>query len=298
MDTEKPPSPKEGRIGGLDSVRGLAVAMVLLGHAGLADAAPVGVTVFFVLSGYLITGLLREDRRLVPFYRRRFARLAPALIVVMSVVSMVSLARGDWNTLAGAVASLTYVTNWLPVDQLGAMGHTWSLAVEEQFYLLWPLLFFLPRKWILAVAITGAGVVIALRLGLETGITEYRTIFRADALLIGCALAFLRPSRWATVPGAILVLIATFAFPIDGYTLAAFGAVGLVAGARFLPSLPPLDRLGRVSYGVYLWHRPLFLWFGPMFGIVLAILVAEVSFRLIEEPLRVRWAYQPAPSLR
>ena len=117
-----------GRDHGLDGLRGFAVALVLVGHAGLAFASTfagsVGVTLFFVLSGYLITRILLERPPLRTFYRRRFARLAPALVSVVVVVAVVSALRHDADTLVGALTSLTYVSNWLPsmgVD-LGADG--------------------------------------------------------------------------------------------------------------------------------------------------------------------------------
>ena len=117
-DSETVParSTTSARDHGLDGLRGVAIALVLVGHSKIAFqfAGPVGVTLFFVLSGYLITGILLKRPSLRTFYWRRFARLAPALVSVVVVVAVVSALRGDAKTLVGALASLTYVSNWLP----------------------------------------------------------------------------------------------------------------------------------------------------------------------------------------
>ena len=110
---------------GLDGLRGIAIVLVLVGHTNFVFpfAATVGVTLFFVLSGYLITEAC-ERPPLRTFYSRRLARLAPALSSVVVVAAVVSALRGDANTLVGALVSLTYASNWLPsmgVD-VGAMG--------------------------------------------------------------------------------------------------------------------------------------------------------------------------------
>ena len=146
----------EARRPDLDTLRGLAVALVVLEHAGVPGvhgAGGVGVTAFFVLSGWLITsGLLREAATggvdLPRFWGRRVRRLVPALVVVVAVVTALGLALGDPGIASPATAlvALLFLGDWpaaLGVP-MGALGHTWSLAVEEQFYLLWP--------WVLAFA--------------------------------------------------------------------------------------------------------------------------------------------------
>ena len=282
---------------GLDGLRGIAIVLVLVGHTNLAFpfAATVGVTLFFVLSGYLITRILLERPPLRTFYWRRLARLAPALVSVVVVVAVASALRGDATTLVGALVSLAYVSNWLPsmgVD-VGSMGHTWSLAVEEQFYVLWPLaLFAIPRIRPVLVGLIVTIMVIRVVSG-QHDPTEYRTTLRADALLLGCLLAMVtwRPSgALAFAAAAIVETLAVTRFEAGGLGLglATLASVVLVAWVRGKSSPRWLSGLGRISYGVYLWHLPLYLWFGPVVGIPLALLVAAVSFRWFEEPVRRR----------
>ena len=208
---------------GLDGLRGIAIVLVLVGHTNLAFpfAATVGVTLFFVLSGYLITRILLERPPLRTFYWRRLARLAPALVSVVVVVAVVSALRGDANTLVGALVSLTYVSNWLPsmgVD-LGSMGHTWSLAVEEQFYVFWPLaLFAIPRIRPVLVGLIVTIMVIRVVSG-QHDPTEFRTTLRADALLLGCLLAMVtwRPSgALAFAAAAVVETLAVTRFEARG----------------------------------------------------------------------------------
>jgi peptidoglycan/LPS O-acetylase OafA/YrhL len=290
----------------LDVVRGTAIALVLLGHSGLGFAAPVGVTLFFVLSGYLITRLLNDelgasDRvSLVRFYRHRFARLAPVLILVAAIVGGVGWASGDGQAVNGALASLTYWSNWMTDADLKPMQHTWSLAVEEQFYLVWPLLLALlwriraPLPTILAAGIV---TVVAVRFAVVLGPagTEYRTTLRADALLIGCLLALVtvRPRTASLLPAAAgLIALSIIRWPDAsqalGYTIAAACSAVVVAwAARSGLTQPFLEHLGRISYGVYLWHVPVFAVVGAgMVGIGTTLVVGELSFRIVERPLR------------
>lgn len=287
------------RIHQLDGIRGAAVALVLLGHARVGTAAPVGVTIFFVLSGYLITGLLVSEQQrtgrvdLRAFYRRRIARLAPALLVVVAVVGVISFIGGARDTTVGALASLTYAANWIMAggQSLGAMDHTWSLSVEEQFYFVWPVLFLL-LPWRRSALVVLIVAVIGLRFASGIEFSEWRTQMRADPLLMGCLLALIpwRASRPMAAAGAAVLVIASAASswndPALGYTLTALASVALVAGFAHAPRIAPLEHLGRISYGVYLWHPPLYVALGPLLGIPASLLIAEASFRWLEEPLR------------
>jgi peptidoglycan/LPS O-acetylase OafA/YrhL len=210
------------RVPALDGVRGLAVAAVVAFHLGVHSVRGglLGVDVFFVLSGYLITGLVLSEWRttgdvsLPRFWARRARRLLPALLLVLAVVAVASrwlLPPDQLPAVRGDVlATLFYVANWHSIiahhGYFAAFAapspllHTWSLAVEEQFYLLWPLGATLAlrklrsSRWLLAISVggfvTSAGLMAALSvLGVSTDRLYYGTDTRAQALFVGDALA-------------------------------------------------------------------------------------------------------------
>ena len=231
-----------------------------------------GVDLFFVLSGFLITTVLLEDGRLGNFYMRRAARLLPPLLPVVIVCSPLG-----WPRLAEA---FLYAANFFsgiePQHVAVAASHLWSLAEEEQFYLLWPLVLvtFAGRRQRLAVVLaTLLFVLVAYRITLaETGAGLARLYYlpdtHADGLLLGCLAALVRPRLSAAVGRIGLVAVLAF-FVIGAWTVSwlAYGlplfeiaAVLLVLAAADgrLPelTLSPLVWLGLISYGLYLWHQP------------------------------------------
>ncbi|GAC1663612.1 MAG: hypothetical protein NVS9B8_02910 [Candidatus Limnocylindrales bacterium] len=160
----------------LDGLRAIAVGLVILTHAKwpwVNNGGDAGVTAFFVLSGFLITSILagQQERTgridIVAFYRRRIIRLAPAMLGLLGFTLVVGVAIG-WATQwqVGIASCLLYVSNWVQVANLNIdpLGHTWSLAIEEQFYLVWPAVLILLRRRVLTVAVLGIVVASALRL--------------------------------------------------------------------------------------------------------------------------------------
>ena len=188
----------------LDGLRAVAVLLVIAGHASWPvpnGAGTVGVTAFFVLSGYLITSLLTAERDrtgridLVAFYGRRARRLVPTLVAVIVTCALLTL-HGSWQPvpmLAGTVTSLAWVTNWFSTSaDLGPLGHTWSLAIEGQFYLAWPLIVLLLPRQARFIALLGIAAAVVARLSVVDPYAAYfATATRMDALLIGCLCALL-----------------------------------------------------------------------------------------------------------
>ncbi len=307
---------------GLDQVRGVAVLMVVLGHTihrwGVGGAGRIGVTVFFVLSGFLITRLLLEERvrtgriSLGGFYARRARRLLPALLVFLPLAALVNDHLGLW-VRDPIVATLTYTANYASVRhgiEYGSFTHIWSLAVEEHFYLVWPaLVLLIPRRWLVPVCLGGIAIVAVARY--STSLTDPALAFRAthlrvDAMLIGAVLAVTiarlpRPPR-ALVGLAGIVLVtwcyATFLDPLLewGFVVVGLAATVVVADAVWWPDRQRwLARIGVISYGIYLFHLPISLWLDahetaaalvPVLTLGATIVLAEISYRLIEHPIR------------
>ena len=361
---------------GLDGLRALAVVAVLLYHGGVSWSGGgfLGVEMFFVLSGFLITSLLVAEWgssgriALRAFWARRARRLLPALFALVAAIGVYYALAGPTKAIPGlqgdGIATLLYISNWHQIaagtNYFAASGpvsplqHTWSLAIEEQFYLLWPLVVLavlgLARRRgaterrslqvLLGLSLTGAvlaSVEMALLFDGGHGLDRvyYGTDTRATGLLFGASLAIalairrrwpatasprLSP-RWArrSLGAAGLVLLPVLAAGIvladgDDAWLYPFGMLGAdavmavliaavviqprVGGARLL-SFAPLRGVGKISYGLYLWHFPLFLWLDEAstgwhgaallalrLGVTLA--VSLLSYVVIEQPIRQR----------
>jgi peptidoglycan/LPS O-acetylase OafA/YrhL len=346
----------------LDGLRLLAVAAVLAFHFGLPGAGGgfLGVDLFFVLSGFLITSLLlsqvQEGRvRVADFWTRRARRLVPALVPVVVVVLVwgaVVAPSVSRDRLRGDIGStLFYFANWHFISAstyfandgvVSPLEHMWSLGVEEQFYLVWPLLLLVvamvfrrPHHRVVAVGLlAGAGVALSVwRLGSLWGGDPNRAYLGTDSRifepLAGALLAVLMTS--SRVRSAIgrahwpLVLLgtaglgwgltalggpggATAAYAHGGAVVVAASATAVIAAVaasagavtRVL-AVRPVAYLGRLSYGIYLWHWPLIVWTGahgwwdltglgtPLRACVLTVAtvaLASVSYHVVESPIR------------
>lgn len=314
-------SHKPDYIPALDTLRGLAVLAVLLGHADYFFFGEgfdwfvggfIGVDLFFVLSGFLITRNLIAEASdtgtlaLGRFWARRALRLLPALAVLLLVLIPV-LVVTDQTTehfLVGVLALVFYVFNWfilLTLENIPGTGHLWSLSVEEQFYLLWPLALALGlpislrsrHHWLLACLASAAAVGVLRARGWwdnESWMLLYlRTDLRADALLLGASLAFVgvapgrgRPPRVIALglvggfAAGVLVLDAEAGYMyLGGFSALALLCTGLVAAAvagGLGGGQRTFNTLGRMSYGIYLYHMPIVMalasetaarWLGP-----------------------------------
>ena len=304
----------------LDGLRAIAIGLVMITHAKwpwINNGGDAGVTAFFVLSGFVITNLLLRQHAtgtpsVLAFYRRRFVRLAPALLGLLAFVLVVGVAIGwpnQWRI--GILSCLLYISNWVEVAgiNIDPLGHTWSLAIEEQFYLLWPvlLLALLRRRpgWLIAVTVAGivAGTVARF---VTTGTMEYFSTFtRADAILLGCLMA-LTGVRWPAFVGVagLVALVAVGLWIPAEYHDAAILASMLAAAAVIGGEWKPLGRLapmGLRAYSLYLWNWPMTILFGSLWIVapLMTVVVGELSFRLLEAPVlgrRGRGAAAPAPA--
>jgi len=363
---------------GLDGLRGVAVAAVLLYHGGVAWAQGgfLGVEVFFVLSGFLITSLLLAEWgrsaaiSLGTFWARRARRLLPALFCLVAVIGLYYAAAGSSQAIPGlkgdGLSALIYYSNWHQIaagssyfattGPVSPLEHTWSLAIEEQFYLVWPILvggvLWLAtrvsrrpagrRPLVVLLGVTVAGAVAS---AIDTALlfdggkhldrVYYGTDTRASSLLIGASLA-IAMAIWrsgadvmpkdpvgtarqrALGAGAVLGLVGVVAaiavvggsdawlYPYGLLVLDGAVVLLIVAAVAFPASLAaralavrPLRAIGKISYGLYLWHFPLFLWLSAsavgvggtrllLVRLAVTLAVSTASYFLIEQPIRQR----------
>jgi peptidoglycan/LPS O-acetylase OafA/YrhL len=339
----------------IDGLRGLAVAAVLLFHGGVAwfPGGLLGVSTFFTVSGFLIMSLLLAERAqtgtvaLRAFWARRLRRLFPASVLLLTLVSLSALFVSEqWErTLRGdVVASLFQVANWHFLFQDRDYGdlfaapspvlHFWSLAIEEQFYWLFPLVvagvMAKARRPLRALVVTlGSLIGVAAVLTLVWGTGEpmavyYVTPVRMGEILAGALLAIAvrkgllvgaRRARAAAACGAFALVASIYSWHhfgagsptlyqgglliYAGLSTAVVAATTVGGPVRSVLSVEPLRLLGVISYGVYLYHWPIFLLIdgdtgldGPaLLALRLAVTLAVsiASYRLLEAPIRRGW---------
>lgn len=329
----------------IDGLRAVAVLLVVLYHFGFTQVPGgfVGVDVFFVISGYLITTIISkemlEDRfSIAAFYSRRIRRILPALLSVVAasfVAGYFILMPGDYQSMGWqattavlGVSNFYFLRNTGYFDQaadLLPLLHTWSLGVEEQFYLLWPILLAIivrfspksPRPVIVALLAIMAISFTAACLGVAENpqATFFLPHARAWELALGALLVFAPKltARWAQVSSALgLMLIAGSALtltsgdpfpginalpPCLGAALVVWPGLQTSIAARLL-SFEPLRQIGLASYSIYLWHWPLVVFYRhynlgdmPTESIAALLLIVSVglgflSLRFIERPFR------------
>jgi peptidoglycan/LPS O-acetylase OafA/YrhL len=337
----------------IDGLRALAVLPVVLYHAGLGfPGGFVGVDVFFVISGYLITSMITEEMRIgtfsiAAFYERRIRRIFPALFAMMAVsaVAAWALFMPPEFILFGksAVAAALFFSNILFRKEAGYFDatelvkpllHTWSLAVEEQFYILFPLVLLAFRKK-RSLQLAAIAVLVVVSLGLsewwvvkEPTDAFYLIPSRFWELGLGALLTYgerYRPQHASvaagiTAIGVCLIGLAIFAvnatspfpgllalLPCGGAALVILGG-GVSNPASRLLGTPPLQFIGLISYSLYLWHWPLIVFTQYKLGrvltptealciVALSLIVAIASWKLIETPFRRRLFLSHRPAL-
>jgi peptidoglycan/LPS O-acetylase OafA/YrhL len=334
----------------LDGLRGISILLVYIHHLymPLAPGGFLGVDIFFVLSGFLITSVLVEEWnrkgsiRLKDFYIRRALRLMPAvflLILFTGPLALIVDKRTATEIYQGIWLTLSYVSNWFYAfgyfSVNNPLGITWSLAIEEQFYLTWPLLlslalrFKLQRRWVLYIlALIIAIITLHRRMLIVQGANVFRLFYgsdtRADGLAIGCLVGLL--ASWNLLPhnkrfeicmkflaavgviffGSLVIYPSWTKFVIYGYgsfTLVSLSVVlSLIVVILYPPKFAllvlkftPLVWIGRISYGLYLWHWPV-CWFiyqkntlpasteQLVAVVVLSLLLPSLSYHFVEKP--------------
>ncbi len=336
------------RFPSLDGLRAISIILVLFGHLVGTQGFPIhtmharigemGVRVFFVISGFLITSLLLSEQQrrgaisLAKFYYRRALRIFPAFYVMVAGIAILAATGHILLKHNDLLAAVTYTTNYHP-DRAYNLNHLWSLAVEEQFYLLWPaVLAFAGRRRGIWIA---AGFAVLVPLGREATIRGYlpgielvggsfHTV--ADSIAVGCVLAGLRSqleasARYLRVLGSPIVAVGLLAIVLFSTTTERWPgidfailpisnvAIALIIHWALLHHTSPIGRLlnaapvayiGTLSYSLYLWQQ---LFLNPQstalycrfpLNLGLAIAAGVASYYLVERPmLRLRERWEP-----
>jgi len=345
IDATREPASGHTYYPALDGFRGVAVLIVLLAHAGVPylKSGGVGVDLFFVLSGFLITSILAGEFERTGnisrfrFYARRFLRLTPCLLVAVALFAVLFFLQ--YGDVPGKIIalSLTYTSNWARAIydySLLSMDHTWSLAIEEQYYLVWPLVIILLERKIKSNAVKfRILLLVALAFAIYRALmvsvsTPQRICFgldtHCDGLILGSALAYLVLAQRENSAGSEFrhSLISNFAVPAALTSLGlvlltltwkdvwmgrlGFAAVAVAAAViiwdlvcsskswlKPILTVGVLVYLGKISYGLYLLHYPIFHYIdfalprvpwaaGFCLKILLSLLAASLSFHLIE----------------
>jgi peptidoglycan/LPS O-acetylase OafA/YrhL len=354
------PFPRLGHVAGFDGLRAVAVLLVVSSHFSILlygdrgplswlslDSGWLGVDLFFALSGFLITALLLTEQNdhgrvdTLYFYGRRAVRLLPALLamLVAHVIYTAASRSGDMHVeMSTVLYSLLYIENWhVALNPLGTafeLGHVWSLGVEEQFYLLWPItIAFLARRfrsrWVVPSLLVGLAAVMTVhRFQLFSPQLWLASLVRTDtrptAMVLGAAAAWLWsrrivPSKFlvTALPFALVAMAVVIDLPIERamrvVLVASIAApiivLAVVEGSSPLVKLfewAPLRAIGRVSYGIYIWHHPVF-WIvlrhagsTPvavrfLLGIGGSAMLTILSWFLIEQPISRRFRSRFVP---
>lgn len=293
----------------LDVLRGLAVIAVIGFHSGLPWNGPGGVTAFFTLSGFLITSILLSARpNLRSFYQKRVRRLQPAAIVVILATLVWGIATGMASGMQDqALSSLFLVGNWeryfshavYGSDGFSAFSHFWSLAIEEQFYLVFPpLVALLWNKQTALKAMTAVAFVASFAFSVYSG-SYYHTGARVWEILAGCLAAMFvsigeRPAKGlrSALLWAPLVVLLFFSPTVHAGAVVAATVMLCWTPSPAVPILRPLEYVGKISYGLYLWHILAQQMFSTVSAQLLFLAVATlVSYYLLEQPMRFRLSW-------
>ena len=336
--------PSNSKILEIQGLRALAAILVLIFHAKLLSGGFIGVDIFYVISGFLITGLLLKELNttgrisLKDFYLRRGKRLLPASFLVLFVTAIFAwlilppISRGSIGR--DLIATTLYISNYLfawwqnDYQNLNATPspfiHYWSLAVEEQFYIFWPLLLIAlaklknARKFVVAFSlVTITSFALGVWLTIVAPIWAFYSLpTRAWELSVGALIALLpslrRQSSWLACTGLVLLAVSAFWFNETTAFPGLYALVPVLGTAALLSSIGAWPKplrllatnrisiwLGKISYPLYLWHWPvlvlpiallsrnLSLW-ERMGALLLTVVLADLTTRFVEEPIRLK----------
>lgn len=305
------------KIPSLDGLRAVAILCVIASHwigrfRTAGQLGHFGVTAFFVISGYLITELMLRERvragdvSIKRFYQRRALRILPAYMMYLLVIAALASAHVYQIKARGWLGALTYTSCFMIPSMTWGLVHTWSLSVEEHFYLIWPVLF----RWLrprTAIGLLSLVILVSPALRFYTARwfdPEYSSFSQMSSIAVGCLLAFVLgyrvwPSSWTWGIGAIGIFALSFVGrgPLRSDLLDTERALGFALLMAMILSLSPqnliyrilnwplLAQIGVLSYSLYLWQQPLTdgrvpIWLGaPLLG-----MIAFLSYRFVESP--------------